>query len=296
MVGGQRKKTRSLLASSQSQTLVAPRDPDDETDSFLCSIGFAQASIFFCNTMNSPGAGRRVPKRRRTASKPLSQLLDLNCPPSEGAGDGGSPFSSMPVSHSEASSSMPVSLNQASSSTPPATDVPHIGMNSCPIDVEAIVDDVVIYPSSRSLPQARQQSTRAARHIVVILDDDSETSPEPAGDALDEHVNTLLSLGTNRTLEPPGATNTCPVISIVDTPEVNFFKELPEPVKEVPKEPKFTCPICMNELTEAASTVCGHIFCQKCIKAAIQAQKKCPTCRRTLNKNQHHRVYLPTTD
>ncbi|XP_004971067.2 E3 ubiquitin-protein ligase RNF4 [Setaria italica] len=290
-VGGQRKKPTSLLASSQPRTLVAPRGPDDEPDSFLCSIGFGQACIFYCNTMNSPGAGRRIQKRRRTTTKSLSQLLDLNCPPAEGA-EGGSPFSSLPVSHNEASSSMTVQLNQASSSIPPATNEPHIGMHSCPIDVEAIDDDVVIY-SSTSLPQARQQSTR---RITVILDDDSDTNPEPAGDALDEHVNTLLSLGTNRRHEPPSATNTFPVISLVDTPEVNFFKAPPEPVKEVPKEPKFTCPICMNELTEAASTVCGHIFCQKCIKAAIQAQKKCPTCRRTLNKNQHHRVYLPTTE
>ncbi|RLN24931.1 E3 ubiquitin-protein ligase RNF4 [Panicum miliaceum] len=208
-------------------------------------------------------------------------------------------------------------------------------MHSCPIDVEAINDDVVIY-SSRSLPQARQQSTRTER-ITVIIDDDSETNPEPAdpqlpmqqhnlidmadifhmmsfnglnlkvrlepvgivpleGDALDEHVNTLLSLGINRRHQPLRATSTFPVISLVDTPEVNFFKAPPEPVKEVPKEPKFTCPICMNELTEATSTVCGHIFCQKCIKAAIQAQKKCPTCRKSLNKNQHHRVYLPTTE
>ncbi|PUZ53286.1 hypothetical protein GQ55_5G041100 [Panicum hallii var. hallii] len=258
-----------------------------------CSVGFAQACIFYCNTMNSPGAGRRIPKRRRT-TKSLSQPFDLNCPPAEGAGEGGSPFSIVPVSHSQASSSMAVSHSQASSSMPPATNEPHIGMHSCPIDVEAIDDDVVIY-SSRSLPQARQQLTRTER-ITVIIDDDSETNPEPAGDALDEHVNTLLSLGINRRHQPLRATSTCPVISLVDTPEVNFFKAPPEPVKEVPKEPKFTCPICMNELTEATSTVCGHIFCQKCIKAAIQAQKKCPTCRRSLNKNQHHRVYLPTTE
>jgi len=44
------------------------------------------------------------------------------------------------------------------------------------------------------------------------------------GDALDEHVNTLLSLGINRRHEPLRATNARPVISIVDTPEVNTFK------------------------------------------------------------------------
>jgi hypothetical protein len=102
--------------------------------------------------MNSHGAGRRTPKRRRTTTKSHSQLLDLNCPPAEGAGEGALPFNSMPVSHIQASSSMPVQHIQASSSTPPATDEPRIGMLSCPIDVEAIDDDVVIYSSS-SLPQ-----------------------------------------------------------------------------------------------------------------------------------------------
>jgi len=106
--------------------------------------------------MNSPGAGRRIPKRRRTAkllSQPfVSRPFDLNCPPAEGAGEGGSTLSIMPVSHTQASSSMPVSHSQASSSMPPATNEPHVGMHSCPIDVEAIDDDVVIH-SSRSLPQ-----------------------------------------------------------------------------------------------------------------------------------------------
>jgi E3 ubiquitin-protein ligase RNF4 len=88
-------------------------------------------------------------------------------------------------------------------------------------------------------------------------------------------------------------------INLCNAPLKWFFapkciQEPPEPVKEVPKEPKLSCPICMNEITEAASTVCGHIFCQPCIKAAIKAQKKCPTCRRKLTPRQQHRVYLPS--
>uniref|UniRef100_A0A0A9GCL4 RING-type domain-containing protein n=1 Tax=Arundo donax TaxID=35708 RepID=A0A0A9GCL4_ARUDO len=232
--------------------------------------------------MSSNGFGRRIPKRQRTM-KSRSQLLDLNSAPAEGAGEGSSPSSSMPLSHSQASSSMP-----------PAPNELHIGMHSFPIDVEAIDDDVVIYPS-RSLPQPRQQSTRMER-ITVIIDDDSETNPGPAGDALDEHVNTLLSLGINLRHELPRASINCPVISLLDTPDVSSIKAPPQPVKEVPKEPKFTCPVCMNELTEPSSTICGHIFCKKCIVASIQAQKKCPTCRRKLHKNNFHRVYLPMTE
>lgn len=110
------------------------------------------ASQYLLLSMNSHGTGRRTPKRRRTTTKSHSRLLDLNCPPAEGAGEGALPFNSMPVLHSEASSSMPVQHIQASSSMPPATDEPRIGMHSCPIDVEAIDDDVVIY-SSISLPR-----------------------------------------------------------------------------------------------------------------------------------------------
>lgn len=72
----------------------------------------------------------------------------------------------------------------------------------------------------------------------------------------------------------------------------NVMESRPEP----PKKPTFTCPICMNTLVEASSTICGHIFCQSCIKASIQFQKKCPTCRRKLTMNNFHKVYLPTTD
>jgi hypothetical protein len=109
---------------------------------YFFSIDFARASIFYCNTMNSHGAGSH------------SRLLDLNYPPVEGAGEGASRFNSIPVSHREGSSSMPVQHIQASSSTPPATGEPRIGMRSCPIDVEAIDDDAVIY-SSRPLPRVR---------------------------------------------------------------------------------------------------------------------------------------------
>ncbi|KAM0929980.1 hypothetical protein ACQ4PT_001244 [Festuca glaucescens] len=70
----------------------------------------------------------------------------------------------------------------------------------------------------------------------------------------------------------------------------------PAPAKEAPKEPKFSCPVCMNELVNASSTTCGHIFCHKCIRASIHAQTKCPTCRRTLSLSDFHRVYLPTMD
>ncbi|KAM0931331.1 hypothetical protein ACQ4PT_000383 [Festuca glaucescens] len=259
------------------------------------SIGFAQASSFHCNSMSSLGFARRIPKRRRTTKmlpqQVERQLLDLNSLPAvEAAANGGSLSIQEPASHSGTSGTVVAETSQLL--VPPAAAESNIGMHSFPIDVEVIDDDVVIY-SSRPLPQARQQSARE-RPVTVIIDDDSETPAGPTGEGLDEHVNTLLSLGMNPRHSCSRAPNSL-VINIEDTPETNILA-LPEPVREVPKEPKFSCPVCMNELVEASSTICGHIFCQKCIRAAIQANKKCPNCRRKLHMNNFHRVYLPTTD
>lgn len=63
-----------------------------------------------------------------------------------------------------------------------------------------------------------------------------------------------------------------------------------------PKEPIFKCPICMGPLVEEMSTKCGHVFCKACIKAAISAQGKCPTCRRKVTIKDTIRIYLPASD
>uniref|UniRef100_A0A453PUI1 RING-type domain-containing protein n=1 Tax=Aegilops tauschii subsp. strangulata TaxID=200361 RepID=A0A453PUI1_AEGTS len=77
----------------------------------------------------------------------------------------------------------------------------------------------------------------------------------------------------------------------------NAMQVSQEPAKVVvPKEPNFTCPVCLNKLVEPSTTKCGHIFCAECIKQAIQFQKKCPTCRKALRKNNFHRIYLPNSD
>lgn len=35
-----------------------------------------------------------------------------------------------------------------------------------------------------------------------------------------------------------------------------------------------------------------HVFCEECIRMAIRAQKRCPTCRKNLTVRQLHRIYL----
>ncbi|VAH67762.1 unnamed protein product [Triticum turgidum subsp. durum] len=120
--------------------------------------------------------------------------------------------------------------------------------------------------------------------------------------ASDGHVNTMLSLGINPTRHDlSGASNNNLLTHNLDTREANRFSPKvaqgrPAPVKDLPREPKFTCPVCINELVDASSTICGHIFCKKCIEASIRFQKKCPTCRRRLTMRNFHRIYLPAMD
>ncbi|XP_051221976.1 probable histone acetyltransferase HAC-like 1 [Lolium perenne] len=119
--------------------------------------------------------------------------------------------------------------------------------------------------------------------------------------AHNEHVNTELSLGMNPTHHSSRVSNNNHVTRMVDTSETNRILSMVSPpppvtVEEVPNEPKFICPVCLHEIADASSTICGHIFCKECIRASIKAQKKCPTCRTKLNLRNIHRVHLPTMD
>ncbi|XP_044973188.1 E3 ubiquitin-protein ligase RNF220-like [Hordeum vulgare subsp. vulgare] len=138
------------------------------------------------------------------------------------------------------------------------------------------------------------------------------------GGAPDNHVNTMLTLGINPTQHDCSTESNnnndklvrtlCYVLhipNVVVNVSLNIYLTLQAKVaeahaapliKDLPREPKFSCPVCMNELVDASSTICGHIFCQKCIEASIKAQKKCPTCRRKLTMRSFHRVYLPMMD
>uniref|UniRef100_A0A453GBF6 RING-type domain-containing protein n=1 Tax=Aegilops tauschii subsp. strangulata TaxID=200361 RepID=A0A453GBF6_AEGTS len=103
------------------------------------------------------------------------------------------------------------------------------------------------------------------------------------GDTPNELVNTVLSLAINSSDDHSKASNSNLVRTVHWTSPVSCYNNfissslLPmatqaihAPVKEeVSEEPKFSCPFCFEELVDAASTICGHIFCHKCIEFSI---------------------------
>ncbi|PGH11263.1 hypothetical protein AJ79_04998 [Helicocarpus griseus UAMH5409] len=60
----------------------------------------------------------------------------------------------------------------------------------------------------------------------------------------------------------------------------------------------YKCPVCMDNCTDATSTVCGHLFCHKCIIDTLRFEEerrahdgnsktlrgKCPVCRQALSR------------
>ncbi|XP_078432893.1 uncharacterized protein LOC144704358 [Wolffia australiana] len=157
-----------------------------------------------------------------------------------------------------------------------------------PINVEEIDDDVQLLSSSRHFHRIRP---RRNRHITVILDDELDLEVPQSGTSNRESFVRPPSGGHNRHKVP----STRITLINSETPDKpgDTKRRRISPSSEPPKEPSFTCNICWGTLLEETSTTCGHIFCLGCIKAAIQAQKKCPTCRRALTLKHIHRIYLP---
>ncbi|KAK9159970.1 hypothetical protein Syun_006311 [Stephania yunnanensis] len=251
--------------------------------------------------MSSRASSRRSTRRRRTALE-----VDLNDTPE------GSDAPAM----AEVIGEPPVdnSLAAVAAAAVAATGA---------IDVEEIDDDVVI-SSPRSFAEARNKARR--NNGVTVIEDDLQIR---SGDS--EEVVTSLSLSSNNARRRRTSnqaiidsdsyinlegSNSSKVIGtkrrIISDIEIDLMfghlercsklcgidlrrkvtKSVEPSPPPPPKEPVFTCPVCIGPLTEETSTKCGHIFCKKCIKTAIAAQSKCPTCRRKLTAKDTFRILL----
>ncbi|XP_071738096.1 uncharacterized protein [Rutidosis leptorrhynchoides] len=201
------------------------------------------------------------------------------------------------VENLEVSSGPTVSVNQGGQGNVPVVSVAHGGQvrqparsnQPAPIDVEELDDDdVVVISSPRAFEEAKNRSRRTRRTVVVDVESAeaairhglNQTNKRRRGPAnpsiinCEVYVNLEGSSGSKR-----GARYVAP----------------PPPPPPPPPEPVFSCPACMGPIEEEVTTKCGHIFCKGCIKSAISAQHKCPTCRRKLSNKDLIRVYLPTT-
>ncbi|XP_028797055.1 E3 ubiquitin-protein ligase RNF4 [Neltuma alba] len=146
-----------------------------------------------------------------------------------------------------------------------------------PIDVEAIDDDVIECTAS-AFAEAKNNSRRNRGRTVVDVDLDYRSWIN------ENATNNCRRDSSNQTIP-----NSDVCINLEGSGSSEWEKPKP------PMEPVFSCPICMGPFVEEVSTRCGHIFCKSCIKAAINAQGKCPTCRKKVTAKELIRVFLPST-
>lgn len=149
--------------------------------------------------------------------------------------------------------------------------------------------------SSSFSPARRSMSNRSGRFTVINLED-LELQVGPAGSRMPfGRVRPLKH--HNRSREQK--TLSCRDLVDLTTPneEGQYIsssvtkKRKPAPSAEV-KEIKLSCAICMEIMKEETTTICGHVFCKKCIVRAIEVNKKCPTCRKKLTMKNIHRIYI----
>ncbi|KAL8529178.1 hypothetical protein ACS0TY_006580 [Phlomoides rotata] len=157
-----------------------------------------------------------------------------------------------------------------------------------PIDVdEEVLDDDIMISSPRAFEEASKNARRNRRRPAPgVVDVDS--GPSRNRRRRTTPFQTIINCETYINLEGESNSTGKVVPSAVAPPP-------PPAPPSPPKAPVFSCPVCMSQLVEETSTKCGHIFCKQCIKAAIAAQTKCPTCRKRTTNKDIFRIYLPAT-
>lgn len=151
------------------------------------------------------------------------------------------------------------------------------GTQGSPIDVEALVDG---------------EGSRNRRGVQFVVDLEVDTVQQGCNDDV---ITVHSFIGSKRRREQRASIQRNNDVRLSRSSANVAPNNIPKKVAPPPKEPAFTCSVCLNKLEQASTTTCGHVFCENCIKTAIKAQKKCPTCRKKLGPRSYHRVYLPTT-
>ncbi|CDQ69425.1 unnamed protein product [Oncorhynchus mykiss] len=89
-------------------------------------------------------------------------------------------------------------------------------------------------------------------------------------------------------------------VIVPDSPATAPLSTAPEPSSTARSTPTtISCPICMDMFGEIidggrtlVSSQCGHLFCNTCIRDSLAKSQTCPTCRKKLNHQQYHQIYI----
>ncbi|TDG49657.1 hypothetical protein AWZ03_003895 [Drosophila navojoa] len=155
-----------------------------------------------------------------------------------------------------------------------------------PIRGAAPCMDFRLAGAPRAIPVASgpaQQRRRASTLAEISYDLPPETML--GGTQVDAEGDELPALLPFELMSSPSL---CPV------PEQLDAKGADSDVAMVPQADPYKCPVCLKCVRQRkpASTVCGHVFCSSCIKAALRTTCKCPLCQRVITTRQIFRIFI----
>uniref|UniRef100_A0A8D8DHR7 E3 ubiquitin-protein ligase RNF4 n=1 Tax=Culex pipiens TaxID=7175 RepID=A0A8D8DHR7_CULPI len=171
-----------------------------------------------------------------------------------------------------------------------SSNLDHSGVSSVSSIQRTISEDCVLVPGP-SVPVVDLCSPRVQRNLIRRI---ANSAPILDSITLDDTV-----------IEPPPPEAPQPAAPVVNEyrdgpPAAKLSKEGPGEVLNLSQgavgEPAIaiSCPICFDSILKkpAASTICGHLFCNDCISQEIKVRKQCPLCKRKLARNNIHPVFF----
>uniref|UniRef100_A0A8D8CBT4 E3 ubiquitin-protein ligase RNF4 n=1 Tax=Culex pipiens TaxID=7175 RepID=A0A8D8CBT4_CULPI len=171
-----------------------------------------------------------------------------------------------------------------------SSNLDHSGVSSVSSIQRTISEDCVLVPGP-AVPVVDLCSPRVQRNLIRRI---ANSAPILDSITLDDTV-----------IEPPPPEAPQPAAPVVNEyrdgpPAAKLSKEGPGEVLNLSQgavgEPAIaiSCPICFDSILKkpAASTICGHLFCNDCISQEIKVRKQCPLCKRKLARNNIHPVFF----
>jgi len=113
-----------------------------------------------------------------------------------------------------------------------------------------------------------------------------------------EEINTLdmtidLTESPVRSVRPPSISTRLPVL--LTPPRSQNVVSSSSPVSS----PMPKCPVCLESFRSVhsrghrlVSTLCGHVFCGRCLPACVRTSGHCPTCRKRIGYEDFHPLFL----
>lgn len=78
-----------------------------------------------------------------------------------------------------------------------------------------------------------------------------------------------------------------------------LFSQSPTPPSQSSPSSSLKCPVCLESFSairkrgsRLVSTVCGHVFCGRCLPACVRTSGQCPACRKRIGYQDFHPLYL----